>query len=348
MIILTRKSKLLLWGLISATILSILGYIAYQIYLIGYTPVGRNDKTVYLLVGEQNKLPQLRKQIHDKIWPKYPQKLDKLIQLLKLEDKLQSGRYAIAPETTTWEMLQILIDHQQTPIRLDLRGIRTESDLCETIGKYLMMKPEAFRQELFKPERLQKYALDSQSVRSLFFAQEYELLWDIKPKALMDSIERVYTDFWTPQRQKQLDSLQINRSEASALAAIIESESNKRDEYPNIARLYLNRYHKGMMLQSDPTVKFALGDFGLRRILNEHLRVDSPYNTYRNTGLTPGPIRIPQQGSIDSILSAPAHKYLYMCAKEDFSGYHNFAEHYSTHLTNARLYQKALNERGIK
>ena len=163
----------------------------------------------------------------------------------------------------------------------------------------------------------------------------------------MDSIRAEHNRYWTPERRAKADKLGLTTAEISTLASIVESESAKTKEYGQIAQLYINRYNKGMLLQSDPTVKFALGDFSIRRILLEHLKADSPYNTYRNKGLPPGPICLPKQATIDSILNAPHHEYIYMCAKEDFSGYHNFAADYATHQSNARRYQEALNKRGI-
>jgi UPF0755 protein len=154
--------------------------------------------------------------------------------------------------------------------------------------------------------------------------------------------------FWTTERRAAAKKMGLTPVEVAIVASIVEEESNKADERPLIARLYLNRYFIGMKLQADPTVKFAVGDFSLRRITGKHLTIDSPYNTYRNQGLPPGPIRIAEKTAMDAVLNAPQHSYLYMCAKEDFSGRHNFAEDYATHLQNARRYQDALNQRGIK
>lgn len=154
--------------------------------------------------------------------------------------------------------------------------------------------------------------------------------------------------FWTDDRREKARKLGLTPVEVATLASIVEEESAKPDEYPAIARLYMNRLKKGMLLQADPTVKYATGNFALRRITGEHLRTPSPYNTYLHPGLPPGPLRTPSKSTIDRVLSAPAHTYLYMCAKEDFSGYHNFASDYATHTANARRYQKELNRRGIK
>lgn len=335
------------WGLVLLVLATIawVGYYAYGVY---FRPVGRNSDTIYLLIGKQTSLTDLREQIQTKVWPHYPRVMDYLLESSTKEQGLLPGRYAVTPKMSTIELIKVLTNGTQTPVDLDLRGIRTEADLVQLIDSHLMMEGEDFLKALQDSLRLQRLGLDKESVRSLFFAKPYQLMWNVSPSGLMDTIELHHKHYWTAERQARLDSLGIKASEASALAAILEEESSKRDEYPLIARLYLNRFHKDMKLQSDPTVKFALGDFSLRRILGEHLKADSPYNTYRYVGITPGPIRLPKTESIDAVLNAPQHKYLYMCAKEDFSGYHNFAVDFGTHLKNARAYQKALDARGIK
>lgn len=346
-----KRKRVITWSIIAclfACISAAIAYIGYHAYLAYYKPVGRNTEVVYLLVDETTDLAKLRKQIQVKVWPNYPWELSKLIEYYDLGQHLRPGRYAVSPEMSTVQMLQVLLKHEQSPINLDLRAVRTEEELIQVISRQLMMKGEHFRNLLTDSLRLNSLSLDRESVRSLFFAKEYPMLWSISPQALMDTIIREYKTFWTNERLSKAQAQGITPAEASALAAILESESSKRAEYPTIAGLYLNRFRKGMLLQSDPTVKFALGDFSLRRILNQHLTVDSPYNTYKYVGITPGPIRLPQTATIDSVLNAPQHDYLYMCAKEDFSGFHNFAVDYRTHMQNARLYQQALNQRGIR
>jgi UPF0755 protein len=161
-------------------------------------------------------------------------------------------------------------------------------------------------------------------------------------------MKKEHDKFWDKSRQAKATALGLNPNEVCTLASIIDEETSNNPEKPMIARMYLNRLKKGMPLQADPTVKFALKDFALKRIYHNMLNTDSPYNTYKNTGLPPGPIKVASVAGIDAVLNAPSHNYLYMCAKEDFSGTHNFASSYSEHLRNAAKYSKALNERGIK
>src|SRR5690606_7563620 len=157
-----------------------------------------------------------------------------------------------------------------------------------------------------------------------------------------------YQRFWNDERKNKAAALDLTPQQVSVLASIVKGEALHTDEMPTIAGLYINRLKKGMLLQADPTLIFANKDFTIRRVLYKHLRTDSPYNTYLYRGLPPGPIMMPSIASIDAVLNYRQHNYLYMCAKEDFSGYHNFAETQAEHLVNARKFQQALNERNIK
>lgn len=181
-----------------------------------------------------------------------------------------------------------------------------------------------------------------------FLPDTYEMYWTSSPEAIVKRLTGYRDDFWTPERIAKAQELGLTPAQVATLASIVEEESNKADEYPQIARLYINRLNRGMRLQADPTVKFATGDFGLRRVRGNHLAFKSPYNTYLNNGLPPGPIRVAAGSTIDAVLSAPESPYLYMCARSDFSGYHDFASDYQTHRANARRYQQALNARSIK
>jgi UPF0755 protein len=164
-------------------------------------------------------------------------------------------------------------------------------------------------------------------------------------------IEKMKTEskfFWNAERTRKAKALGLTPDEVITLASIVDEETANNAEKPMIAGMYYNRYRQDMPLQADPTVKFALKDFEIKRIYNNMLDVESPYNTYRNKGLPPGPIRIPSVAGIDAVLNLVKHNYLYMCAKEDFSGYHNFAVTNAQHAANARRYQQALNQRGIR
>lgn len=246
------------------------------------------------------------------------------------------------------QILETLAHGKQSAVRFHLRHVRTQEDLIGRMTGKLMMKPEELSSLLADSAFCDSLGFDSHSIRSLFLPETYEVDWDIRPKDLVLRLKRYYDRYWTAERRSLADSLGLTPIQVSIIASIVEEESGKADEYPQIAGLYIRRLREGMLLQADPTVKFAMGDFSIRRILNVHLQTDSPYNTYKNEGLPPGPIRLPHTATMDSVLRADRDGYLYMCAKEDFSGRHRFAHTYAEHQRNAALYRKALNERGIK
>ena len=194
---------------------------------------------------------------------------------------------------------------------------------------------------------LQEYNFTKQTLPALFIPNTYQVYWNISSKEFLNRMFKEYKRFWTEERQNKAKAIGLTPIEVSILASIVEEETNNKSEKPMVAGLYINRLKKGMPLQADPTVKFAWQDFTLRRITNKHLTIDSPYNTYKIIGLPPGPIRIPSPEGIDAVLNYSKHNYLYMCAKEDFSGTHNFASTLSEHNRNARKYWDALNKRKI-
>ena len=192
------------------------------------------------------------------------------------------------------------------------------------------------------------YGKTTETITNILFPDTYEVYWNSTPKGLLNKLNGYYTQFWTAERTSKANKLGLSPDEVQILASIVEEETAKVDEYGKVARLYLNRLERNMPLQADPTVKYAIGDFSIRRITHAMLKTVSPYNTYQNIGLPPGPIRIVTKRTVDAVLNAPQHDYLYMCAREDFSGYHNFTASYTRHLANARRYQMELNRRGIK
>ena len=186
-----------------------------------------------------------------------------------------------------------------------------------------------------------------QTIVCLFLPNTYELYWNISADKLFERMQKEHQHFWNESRLHQAKAIGFTPVEVSIIASIVEEETNQTAERPIVAGLYINRLHRSMPLQADPTIKFALQNFGLKRILNTHLTVDSPYNTYLHAGLPPGPIRIPTPKTLDQVLNYTRHSFLYMCAKEDFSGSHNFASSLAQHQINARKYWNALNKRKI-
>lgn len=261
----------------------------------------------------------------------------------------RAGRYAIQPDDNLIAVFRRLRNGQQAPVRLTIPSVRRLSRLAGTLSEKLMLDStevaEAFADSTFAAS----YGYTTATLPALFIPNTYEVYWTITLDALMQRMQRENDSFWKSDgRDEAAQRLGMSHNEVITLASIVDEETNATSEKPRVAGLYLNRLRLGMPLQADPTVKFAIGDDTLRRILGSHLRIANPYNTYLNTGLPPGPIRIASISGIDAVLKAERHDYLYFCAKEDFSGTHNFARTFAEHQQNARRYQRALNERGIK
>ena len=245
------------------------------------------------------------------------------------------------------EVIEILQTAEQVPLTITPTALRTEEELITFLTSSLWLRADSLRALLRDSSFMARYGATSETLRAEVLRQPFTIAWDATGKTLLDSLHSGYLRFWKGARTDQAQRLGLTPLQVTTLASIVESESAKPDEYRRIAGLYLNRLRKDMRLQSDPTVKFALGDFSLRRIKGEHLSVSSPYNTYLVSGLPPAPIVLPHTSTIDSVLRAEEHDYLYMCAREDFSGYHSFAADYATHLSNARRYQQELDKRGV-
>ena len=255
------------------------------------------------------------------------------------------GAYRIDNGQTALGIARRMATGRQTPVKVTFNGTRTMPMLAERIASQLQCTPEEFMDACL--EVLPDRGFTRATFPAAFIPDTYEFYWSASPENVVKRLLDYRDAFWTDERKAKAKALGLSKTEVATLASIIEEETAKRDERPMVARLYLNRLHKGMRLQADPTVKYAVGDFTLRRIKGEHLKSRSPYNTYLVDGLPPGPIRVPTAGAMDDVLNAPPHNYIYMCAKEDFSGYHNFAVDYATHQANARRYQQELNRRKI-
>ena len=278
---------------------------------------------------------------------KYADKVVLASKLHRSDFSKRHGAYMVDSGISPFKAERILSTGGQYPMVVVVNGARGLDILSERIAKNLDFSADSLKGQLNDRDFLKEYGLTPDQALALFVDDSYQVYWNASPKTVTEKIGANYKKIWNEQRLNKAKELGLTPAEVITLASIVDEETNKSDEKPNVARLYINRLKKGMKLQADPTVKFAIGDFSLKRIRGEHLQVDSPYNTYKVDGLPPGPIRTVTVADIDAVLNAPVHDFIYMCAKEDFSGYHNFAKDYNTHMQNARKYQKALNRRGI-
>jgi len=270
-----------------------------------------------------------------------------LSSFMDYQKKVKPGRYKVKDGMTNRELVAILRSGKQEPVRITFQNIRTKQALAGKVGRNLEADSSSIMEILNDNKILERYGLDSPKALSLFLPDTYEFYWNTTASEFVDKFGVSYLEFWNEDRKKQAASIGLSPGEISIIASIVVQESNKSDEWPTIAGVYLNRLRTGMKLQADPTVKFALNDFDLRRIRGNHLQVESPYNTYKYVGLPPGPIYMAGKRSIDAVLNYQSHSYLYFCARSDRSGYHDFAVTFEQHKQNARRYQSSLNARGI-
>ena len=270
------------------------------------------------------------------------------VQLLQYEDRVRPGCYDVGSGQCAWNVIRRLRAGDQFPIRLTIPQTWTKEQLAARLSRQLMADSASLASLFNDPEALKAYETRPEMLVSLFVPDTYEVYWTITPEALLKRMAKEYKAYWTAERKALAEQQGLTPDEVAVLASIVDKETTNVDEMPMVAGMYLNRLRTNMLLQADPTVKFALGNFALRRIYNSHLACDNPYNTYKYTGLPPGPICVPSPQAINAVLHPAQHNYLYMCAKEDFSSAHNFAATYAEHLANARRYQQALNQRNIK
>lgn len=261
---------------------------------------------------------------------------------------IRTGRYALYTSSGALQTFRAFRNGQQEPINLTIPSVRTLDRMAEEVSKRMMMDGDSLLAALQDEQVCQKYGLDTLTIQCLFIPNTYDIYWNISVEKFLDRMKKESDRFWEGDRSELAKQDGLTPVQVITIASIVDEETANDGEKPMVAGMYVNRLKAGMPLQADPTVKYALKDFALKRIYHKHLTVDSPFNTYRNIGLPPGPIRIPSVAGIDAVLNYVHHDYMYMCAKEDFSGTHNFAVSYAEHLKNAEKYSKALNERNIK
>jgi UPF0755 protein len=329
---------------IFAVLVAIFIYFVYIFFAPNFTYEG-SDKQ-YLCIPDSTSELELNQLIEREFKVYNMSSLNQVMIILHYKN-IRSGQYLVTKGMSNFLFVRMLRSGRQTPVQLKFNNIRTKEQLAGRLSVQLMADSIQILNLLNDSAFLAKSGLNPNNSISIFIPNTYEVFWNMDAQDIFNRMKKEYENFWTNERKSKADSIPLTPLEVSTLASIVEEETNGKVERPVVAGLYINRLKINMPLQADPTLKFAVGNFALRRITGEQIKVNSPYNTYKNTGLPPGPIRVATPQGIDAVLNYQQHKYIFMCAKETLNGEHNFAENYIEHQRNARKYQKALNDRMI-
>ena len=334
-----KKKKTILIGACAVSIVATIVLLALE-WTTTMHKMNTSEQTEFIYIDGDDDLDSVR------VKSKLAWRFDWLSKMMTY--RVRTGRYSILPGENSLALFRKLRNGQQEPCNLTIPNVRTMEQMAAYLGNHLMMDSIQFAEAFMDSSYISRYGYTKETLPALFIPNTYEVYWDVSMDGFMKRMERENKSFWNKEREEKAKRTGCSHIEIATLASIVDEETANNAEKPMVAGMYINRLHRGMLLQADPTVKFALGDFSLRRIYFDHLTVDNPYNTYRYAGLPPGPIRTASIVGIDAVLNYVEHPYLYMCAKEDFSGTHNFAATYSEHIKNAKRYSQALNKRGVR
>ncbi len=299
-----------------------------------FIPTGSNYETVLYVLDTCNCLKNL-------------DGFNKIAEVKSYPQLVKPGRYFLKKGMSNEGLVNKLRIGNQDAIKFTFNNLRTINQLAGRAAYYLEADSLSFLNYLYNPETISKYGFTKNQFPAMFIPNTYAMNWNTTPEKFAERMAKEFKIFWSDENRAKAKSLGLSQSEVATLASIVESETKKNDEKPRVAGVYINRIKKGMPLQADPTLIFALGDFSIKRVTNKDKKINSPYNTYKYKGLPPGPIRLPEISSINAVLNYEKHAFIYFCAREDFSGYHNFTSLYRQHRKNAKRYHNALNARKI-
>ncbi len=320
------------------------GYAAWQVF--GPTVSAPESKYFYIKTGTG--YSDVRQSLIDQKIISSTYFFDLVSKQLKYPGKVKAGRYQVKNGTSLLSLLRMLRSGNQAPVNLVINKLRLKEDLAQKIAANFECDSASVMDVLTNEETLQKFNVNNNTLMTIVVPNTYSMLWNASAEKIINKLYSEKEKFWNTERLNKAKALNLNAEQVYTMASIVEEETNKEHDKGLIASVYLNRINKGIKLQADPTVKFAMKNFGLKRILLKHLTFDSPFNTYRNAGLPPGPICTPSTKTIDAVLNAPQTNYIYFVAKPDWSGLSNFCQSYEEHMINAKNYQHFLDSVNIK
>lgn len=313
-------------------------YSVYQVF--GPTVSAPENKYFYITTGSNYE--SVKKSLEDQKILSGTFFFNLVAKQAKYDRNVKAGRYEIIKGMSVLNLVRMLKAGRQSAVRLVINKLRTKEDLAGKIGQQFEVDSTEVIHFLTNNDSLRKYNVDTNTMMTMVIPNSYLFWWNAPLKNIVARFADQKEKFWDGKRAIKAAALNLSPDEVYTMASIVEEETNKQDDKGLIASVYMNRIKKGMKLEADPTVKYAMRNFGLKRILHGHLQFPSPYNTYRQTGLPPGPICTASISTIDAVLDAPETDYIFFVAKPDFNGYSNFASTYEQHLLFAKAYQKAL------
>ena len=343
-----RKKKLKIFLIIIATCLISVSIAGHKFYSKIYSPNVAVGKNKYLFIPTGADYLQVTDSLTANNFIIDKESFDWVAQKKKYPQLIKPGRYELKDGMSNNELINMLRIGNQKHIDLTFNNVRTIEQLAGKISSQIEADSVSLVSMLKDKNFIQETGFDKYNILSMFLPDTYKFKWNTSSQEFLTLMQKEYDKFWNEQRLSQAEKIGLSKIEVSVLASIVQAEQAIHNEEKKIiAGLYINRLNLGMPLESDPTLVFASGDFEKKRVLNSDKEIDSPYNTYKNTGLPPGPINLPEKTSINAVLEYQKNDYIFMCAKEDFSGFHNFSKNLEQHNHYARLYQNALNNRKI-
>ena len=327
--------------LIAVIFVSLVGFVGY------YPNVDVDNKNNLLFINKTDNFESVKQSLYNNEIIKFKSSFEIVAGLKHYPDNVKPGRYELNSMMGNIELVNKLRAGNQDPFNISIRNLRTIEDVASTMSKNLMADSTQISSLLTNEDIIKDLGFSKETIMAMFIPNTYEVYWTVNPLSLLNRMKKEYDKFWTKARLRKAKQIGLTPVEVSILASIVDKETLKDKENRRVAGVYMNRLKKRIRLGADPTVIFAHRDFSMKRVLKRHLKIDSPYNTYKRYGLPPGPICAPSISAIDGVLNYEKHNYIYFCAKEDFSGEHNFTASYKQHLRNAKAFQRELNRRQI-
>lgn len=343
------RMKQVLWSLV-VVLLIVVAFFGSRIYKMIYSPnvITSKQSPQYILIPTGSSFEDVVRILEYRQMLIDEKSFRWTAEQMKYVNKVKPGRYQLLPRMNNKELISLLRSGRQVPVKLVFNNIRTKQELAQKVSEQIEARSVSILNLLDDSDYTHQLGFTPQNILSMFLPDTYEVYWNTSADQFIKKMKKEYDKFWNAERLAKARAIPLTPVQVSTLASIVQLETNRDDEKPIMAGVYLNRYKKDWKLEADPTLVYALGDFSINRVLSVYKEIDSPYNTYMYKGLPPGPICLPTTASLNAVLNYTKHNYMYFCAKEDFSGYHSFASTYDQHLLNARRFQKALDRRGIR